>query len=109
MGTSLAARTPARTQGMTAARNARISGISRTTFYVRALLPRLAAKANIEKRVHAHGLRHTHAAELALEGVPMHVIQAQLGHSNLGTTSRYLAHIAPTEVIAAMQLREWEV
>jgi integrase/recombinase XerD len=49
------------------------------------------------------------AAELAREGVPMNVIQAQLGHSNLGTTSRYLAHIAPAEVIRAMQRREWEV
>jgi site-specific recombinase XerC len=39
--------------------------------YVRALMPRLAARAGIEKRVHAHGLRHTHAAELALEG-PAH-------------------------------------
>ena len=27
--------------------------------YVRALLPRLARKAGIEKRVHAHALRHT--------------------------------------------------
>ena len=77
--------------------------------YVRHLLPRLAGKAGIEKRVHAHGLRHTHAAELAREGVPMNVIQAQLGHSNLGTTSRYLAHIAPAEVIRVMQGREWEV
>jgi site-specific recombinase XerD len=77
--------------------------------YVRHMLPRLAAKAGIEKRVHPHGLRHTHAAELAHEGVPMNVIQAQLGHSNLGTTSRYLAHIAPAEVIRVMQGREWEV
>ena len=38
----------------------------------------------------------------------MNVIQAQLGHSNLGTTSRYLAHIAPAEVIRVMQGREWE-
>jgi integrase len=79
------------------------------TAYVRALLPRLAAKAEIEKRVHAHGLRHTHASELARGGVPMNVIQAQLGHSTLGTTSRYLAHIAPAEVIKVMQGREWEV
>jgi site-specific recombinase XerD len=33
--------------------------------YIRALLPRLARKAGIEKRVHAHGLRHTHGFELA--------------------------------------------
>jgi site-specific recombinase XerD len=86
-----------------------LAGNNLETAYVRALLPRLANKASIEKRVHAHGLRRTHAAELAREGVPMNVIQAQLGHSNLGTTSRYLAHIAPAEVIRVMQGREWEV
>lgn len=75
--------------------------------YVRALMPRLAAKAGIEKRVHPHGLRHTLASEMAREGQPMNLIQAQLGHSNLGTTSRYLAHIAPGELIHAMQKREW--
>ena len=55
--------------------------------------------------MHAHGLRHTHAAELAREGMPVNLIQAQLGHSNLGTTSRYLAHIAPAELIEAMKKR----
>jgi site-specific recombinase XerD len=73
--------------------------------YVRRLLPRLARKAGIDKRVHAHGLRHTHAAELAREGFPVNVIQAQLGHSSLATTSRYLAHIAPMELIEAMKNR----
>jgi site-specific recombinase XerD len=57
--------------------------------YVRTLLPRLARKAGIDKRVHAHGLRHTHAFELASENTPIHVIQAQLGHSSLATTDRY--------------------
>jgi site-specific recombinase XerD len=77
------------------------------TAYVRALMPRLARRAGIEKRVHAHGLRHTHAAELALEGHPMNLIQAQLGHTSLSTTSRYLAHIAPAQLIAAMRGRTW--
>jgi len=36
--------------------------------YIRHLLPRLARKAGIERRVHAHGLRHTYAAELARGG-----------------------------------------
>ena len=76
--------------------------------YVRALLPRLAHKAGIEKRVHAHGLRHTHAAELAREGVPMNVIQAQLGHSSLATTDRYIRHIEPSQVIEAMRARAWK-
>lgn len=71
--------------------------------YVRALLPRLARKAGIEKRVHAHGLRHTHAATLAASNIPLNVIQAQLGHSNVATTSRYLAHVAPQQVIDAVK------
>ena len=37
---------------------------------VRRLLPRLAERADIEERVHAHGLRHSHATELAAEGSP---------------------------------------
>ena len=77
--------------------------------YVRHALKRLAAKAGIEKRVHPHGLRHTHAAELAREGVAMNVIQAQLGHSSLATTSRYLAHVAPQHVVEAMRAREWKL
>ena len=75
--------------------------------YVRALLPRLARRAGIEKRVHAHGLRHTHAAELAHEGKPVNLIQQQLGHANLAVTSRYLDHIAPRERIEAMKRRDW--
>lgn len=75
--------------------------------YVRTLLPRLARKAAIDKRVHPHGLRHTHAAELAAEGKPVNLIQAQLGHTSLSTTDRYLRHIAPQQLIAAMREREW--
>jgi len=33
--------------------------------YVRHMMKRLGERARIAKRVHAHGLRHTHAAELA--------------------------------------------
>ena len=76
--------------------------------YVRGLMPRLARRVGIEKRVHPHGLRHTHAAELAFEGVPMNAIQAQLGHSSLATTSRYLAAHRPGRVgHKAMQARTW--
>lgn len=75
--------------------------------YARELCKRLARKAGIEKRVHPHGLRHTHAFELANEGQPMHLIQAQLGHNSLSTTGRYLAHIAPTQLVEAMHARTW--
>ena len=67
-----------------------LAGKPLQTSYIRMLLPRLARRAGIDKRVHAHGLRHTHAAELAAERVPINQIQQQLGHASLATTSRYL-------------------
>ncbi len=75
--------------------------------YVRTLLPRLARKAGIDKRVHPHGLRHTCAAELAVEGVPVNLIQAQLGHASLHTTTVYLRQIAPVELLGVMRARAW--
>lgn len=72
---------------------------------VRMLLKRLAAKAGIEKRVHPHGLRHTLAAELFRDGVPLPTIQKQLGHASLDGTAHYLGRIAPQDVIDAMQGR----
>lgn len=75
--------------------------------YVRALLPRLGRKAGIEKRVHAHGLRHTMAAELRAEGTDIGIISKQLGHSSIATTARYLDHIEPTAVIDTMRARTW--
>jgi integrase len=59
--------------------------------------------------VHAHGLRHTHAYELMMEGVPIPIIQRQLGHTSLATTDVYLSHIAPKQVIEAIASREWTV
>jgi site-specific recombinase XerD len=47
--------------------------------YARAMVKRMAKRAGVEKRVHPHGLRHTHAFELANEGFPVHEIQQQLG------------------------------
>ncbi|MGH1348711.1 MAG: tyrosine-type recombinase/integrase [Nannocystales bacterium] len=61
--------------------------------YARHLLPRLAKRAGLERRVHPHGLRHTHAADLALAGVPVLVIQQQLGHSSLVATAEYLRRV----------------
>jgi len=84
-----------------------LDGKTMRTAYVRAMLPRIARKAGIEKRVHAHGLRHSHAARLADSGVPIHVIAAQLGHANIGTTHRYVAHLAPTAVVNAVRGVPW--
>ncbi len=75
--------------------------------YVRVMLKRLAARAGIDKRVHAHDLRHTHAAQLRAERVDIAIISRQLGHASITTTARYLDHIAPTAVIEAIRRRRW--
>ena len=70
--------------------------------YVRLLFKRLAVKANIRKRVHPHGLRHTHAAELRQECFDIGIIRKHLGHRDISTTARYLDHVAPWAVAAAV-------
>jgi site-specific recombinase XerD len=75
--------------------------------YVRRALRRAADRAGIDKRVHPHGLRHAHAAELMAEGVPANEIQGQLGHTSLQTTDIYLRHIAPQQRIDRIRQREW--
>jgi len=75
--------------------------------YWREAIKRLGARAGIEKRVHSHGLRHTLAVEMMREGIPLLVIQRQLGHSSLQITERYVNHLEPGELVAAMQARSW--
>jgi site-specific recombinase XerD len=73
--------------------------------YVRDMLKHRARDAGIAKRVHPHGLRHTLAFELLMEGQPLGVIRDQLGHKKLETTMRYLDHLAPAAAIRAMHAR----
>ena len=75
--------------------------------WARVLLHDLGVRAGIAKRVHPHGLRHTHAAELRSEGVDIGIISKQLGHRSIATTAHYLDHIAPLAVVGAMRAREW--
>lgn len=70
-------------------------------------LKRYARRAGIQKRVHPHGLRHTHAFELANEAIPLHVIQAQLGHNDLSMTAHYIDHLAPQQLLRAIGGRQW--
>lgn len=51
--------------------------------------------ANITPPVSFHELRHTYASRLAMRGVPMGVIAAQLGHSDTRMTERHYAHLSP--------------
>jgi site-specific recombinase XerD len=72
---------------------------------VRTEFRRLAACAGVRRRFAPHHLRHAHALELAREGVPLNIIQRQLGHANLGTTSIYLQGIDPEQIIATVHMR----
>lgn len=62
-------------------------------------LRHLAVEAGVRRRFAPHQLRHAHAVEMAREGVPLNVIQRQLGHANLGITSVYLQGIHNSEII----------
>lgn len=74
---------------------------------LRLILKRIGERAGVEKRVHAHGFRHTFAFELIMEGVPLPIIQVQLGHVWATSTSVYVDHIAPMEVVARIRGRSW--
>jgi site-specific recombinase XerD len=71
----------------------------------RANLHTTALAAGVRRRFAPHQLRHAHAVELAREGVPLIVIQRQLGHSDLGITSVYLQGIDNAEIIETVHAR----
>ena len=57
-----------------------------------------SARAKIEPAATFHILRHTYASALAMRGVPMGVIAAQLGHSDTRMTEKHYAHLSPNYV-----------
>jgi integrase/recombinase XerD len=59
----------------------------------------------VRRRFAPHQLRRAQAVELAREGVPLSVIQRQLGHADLGVTSVYLQGIDNAEVINTIAAR----
>src|ERR1700750_123311 len=61
--------------------------------------------SGVRRRFAPHQLRHAHAVELAREGVAVNIIQRQLGHTDLGTTSTYLQGMDPSEIIDAVRSR----
>lgn len=76
-----------------------LQGGPMATANVRELLPRLARRAGIEKRVHPHGLRHTFAVEALRRGVRINTLSKALGHSNVGTTSTYVDHVGDPAMV----------
>jgi site-specific recombinase XerD len=68
-------------------------------------LRRLAAQAGVRRRFAPHQLRHAHAIEMAHEGIPLPIIQRQLGHAHLGITSIYLQGIDTREIVDTVHHR----
>ena len=68
-------------------------------------LRHLALKAGVRRRFAPHQLMHAHAVELLHEGIPLPLIQRQLGHSHLSTTGTYLQGIDSEEIIATVHGR----
>jgi site-specific recombinase XerD len=72
---------------------------------IRSQIHRVAAQAGVRRRFAPHQLRHAHAVEMSREGIPLLVIQRQLGHADLAITSAYLRGIDNTETIHAVHER----
>jgi len=72
------------------------------TSYARKLFARLARDAKIARWIHPHGLRHAYAADAMRKNIRPDLIQRQLGHTDLATTTKYLLTIAPEEVVDAL-------
>ena len=65
----------------------------------------LALTAGVRRRFAPHQLRHAHAVELMHEGIPLPLIQRQLGHSHLSTTGTYLEGINTEEIMSTVHAR----
>jgi integrase len=61
-------------------------------------LDEASERAEISPAVNFHILRHTHGSHLAMSGVPMGVVAAQLGHADTRMTEKHYAHLAPSYV-----------
>jgi hypothetical protein len=68
-------------------------------------LHRTAIDAGVRRRLAPHQLRHAHAVELLHEGIPLPLIQRQLGHAYLSTTGTYLQGISSEEIISTVHAR----
>jgi integrase len=63
------------------------------TFWSRYWLPAIADIADPKPRI--HDLRHGHASHLLANGVPIHIVQARLGHESIKTTVDTYSHLLP--------------
>ena len=77
------------------------SGEAISADYVRGFLARIQKKMNLDKRLHSHAFRHSHAEFLMSSGKKLNIISSQLGHSSCSTTDKYLKKISSQELSEA--------
>ncbi len=63
---------------------------------VQYIVRQAARRAGVDKDVSPHWMRHAHASHALDRGAAIHVVMSTLGHSSIGTTSRY-THARPGE------------
>jgi integrase len=61
----------------------------------------LPAVESVLPRPRIHDLRHSHAAWLLGQGIPIHVVSRRLGHEDIGTTVNVYGGLLPDAQIAA--------
>ena len=56
--------------------------------------------------VRFHDLRHTHASLLLTSNIPIHVVQARMGHESIQTTVDTYGHVLPASDVEAGRTME---
>lgn len=61
------------------------------------VMKKYVLKAGLDRRLHPHSLRHTHATWLVMNRVSIYEVKELLGHSSVTMTSRY-SHLVSSEL-----------
>ncbi len=64
-------------------------------------LRRLNESGRMTKRPRLHDLRHYYASTLVAQGVPLNIVQQQMGHEDIGTTVNRYSHMQPNYLAVA--------
>jgi len=65
--------------------------------HVTHVMKKFVLKAGLDKRLHPHSLRHSHATWLVMNRVSIYEVKELLGHSSVTMTSRY-SHLVSSEL-----------
>ena len=76
--------------------------VQHRTYWSDIWMPAVAA-AGVDPRPRIHDIRHSHAAWLLGAGVPIHVVQARLGHESIQTTVDTYGGMLPDAQIRAAE------